>query len=171
MSDHFGKNPNRPTRQPSESNPWQQDPFMAYDDPSVDPSSFAPHETGAAPSGPDAAREEGAPSSARPDFSAIPADYGMQAVANMEAERTALREKRLAAREAVQQQEIAVARDTERRKNAESELTEHTQSVEDTRQAVEQLDESITGLETELAHTEALTGREQTDAEAMRAQV
>ncbi|HNX61181.1 MAG TPA: chromosome segregation protein SMC [Candidatus Limiplasma sp.] len=91
----------------------------------------------------------------------------MQTVADMEAERSTLREKRLAAREAVQQQEIAVARDTERRKNAENELAEHTQSLEDTRQAVEQLDESITGLETELAHTEALTGREQTDAEAM----
>ena len=52
-------------------------------------------------------------------------------------------------------------------KNAENELAEHTQSLEDTRQAVEQLDESIVELETELAHTEALTGREQTDAEAM----
>jgi len=82
-------------------------------------------------------------------------------------ERTALRERRQGARDAVQQQEIAVVRDTERRNNARAELDENRRTLESTRQAVEQLDESITDIEAELKRIEAQTGREQTDADAM----
>ena len=91
------------------------------------------------------------------------------AVEAMEAERAALREARLAAREALQQQEIAVVRDTERQHTAQNDLEEHTRATEGIRQAIEQLDESIADIETELARIEALTGREQTDADAMKA--
>ncbi len=89
------------------------------------------------------------------------------ALAAMEERRTALREKRQEAREALQQQEIAVVRDTERRKTAQAELTEYTRNAAETRQAVEQLNESIAEIEAELKRIEAQTGREQVDAETM----
>ena len=91
-----------------------------------------------------------------------------QALARLEAERAALRESRLAAREAFQQQEIAVVRDTERQHSAQSELDEHTRAAEGVRQAIEQLDESLADVEAELRRIEAQTGREETDAEAMK---
>ena len=89
-------------------------------------------------------------------------------LARLQTLRQSLREQRIAAREAYKQQEIAVVRDTERQRTAQSELGEHSQSVESMRQAIEQLAESIEGVTTELQRVEALTGREQTDADTLR---
>ena len=38
MSDYFNKDSKKPRGQHSDANPWQQDPFAAYDDPSINPS-------------------------------------------------------------------------------------------------------------------------------------
>ncbi len=89
------------------------------------------------------------------------------ALGELEQQRITLREQRLDAREAVQQQEIAVTRDSERHKNAQAALQEHQQSVESTNAAIEQLSESIADIEAELERIERQTGREQTDADAM----
>ncbi len=37
MSDQFGKDPQRQNGKPTEGNPWQKDPFAAYDDPAMNP--------------------------------------------------------------------------------------------------------------------------------------
>ncbi|MEA4998993.1 MAG: chromosome segregation protein SMC [Candidatus Limiplasma sp.] len=89
-------------------------------------------------------------------------------LAAMQAERQALRERRIAAREAFQQQEIAVVRDTERQRTAQSELGDHRQATEGMRQAVEQLEEGIQGVTAELARIQEQSGREETDAQAMK---
>jgi len=96
------------------------------------------------------------------------ASEAAEAFAAMEVERLALREKRLAAREVLKQQEIAVVRDTERQHTAQSELDEHGRTAEGVRQAIEQLDESIADVENELKRIEAISGREQLGAEAMK---
>jgi chromosome segregation protein len=88
--------------------------------------------------------------------------------AAMEAQRTAMRQRRAEAREALTQQEIAVVRDTERKRNAQNDLNEHARVAAETRQAVEQLEESVAQIEAELKRIEAQTGLEQTDADAMQ---
>ena len=37
MSDYFGKDPGKAKGRPEDVNPWQQDPFAAYDDPAINP--------------------------------------------------------------------------------------------------------------------------------------
>ncbi len=85
MSDYFGKNPHSPDDLPDAANPWQRDPFTAYDDASLNPSGFParPAGEGAAPR---ARRDapvsgaEGSGSRARangPDFTATPAGFGV----------------------------------------------------------------------------------------------
>ena len=96
------------------------------------------------------------------------ANVAAQEVIDMEAERTELRQKRVDAREALKQQEIAVVRDTERQRTAQTELDEHAHTAQGLQQAIEQLDESIADVATELARIEAQTGREQLDATAMK---
>ncbi|MCE5342390.1 MAG: chromosome segregation protein SMC [Eubacteriales bacterium] len=92
------------------------------------------------------------------------------ALTAMEAQRTELRARRAEAREALTQQEIAVVRESERRRNAQNELDEHTRVMAETRQAVEQLEESVAQIEAELKRIDAQTGQEQSDADAMNAQ-
>ncbi|NLI21076.1 MAG: chromosome segregation protein SMC [Clostridiales bacterium] len=91
-----------------------------------------------------------------------------ETLAAMETERLSLREKRQAAREALQQQEIAVVRDTERQRAAKTELDEHARAAESMREAIAQLDESIAEIEAELRRIEALTGQEKLGADAMK---
>lgn len=88
-------------------------------------------------------------------------------MAEMDAQRAALREKRVAAREALQQQEIAVVRDTERQSTANAELNDHLQVTGGVRQAITQLEESLADVELELKRIEAQTGQEQNDADEM----
>ena len=95
------------------------------------------------------------------------ADAAEQAARQMEADRLTLREKRLAARDAVQQQQIAVVRDTERQRTAQSELDEHNRVAQGVGQAIEQLEESVADVEAELRRIEAQTGLVQMDADAM----
>ncbi len=74
MSDYFGKNPNRNGHRPTGANPWEQDPFMAYDDPSLNaPQTDAPGDGDDMPG--DAADMGGA----RPDFAAPPSGYAAPA--------------------------------------------------------------------------------------------
>ena len=61
-----------------------------------------------------------------------------------------------------------MVRDTERQRTAQSELNDHSQSMQGVQQAVEQLDEGIAAAQAELARIEAQTGREQTDADEMK---
>ena len=89
------------------------------------------------------------------------------ALAALEEERRGVKDKRSTAQYDLHQQEIAVVRDTERRKAAQSELDEHRASVEALREAVAQLEESLAEIDTELKRLEEQTGREQLDADAL----
>ena len=51
---------------------------------------------------------------------------------------------------------------------AQSELGDHRQATEGMRQAVEQLEEGIQGVTAELARIQEQSGREETDAQAMK---
>lgn len=91
-----------------------------------------------------------------------------QEIAAMQARRQALRESRIIAREDFKQQEIAVVRDTERQRTAQSELTEHAQATAGMQQAIEQLEAGITDVTAELARIQEQSGRAQLDTDAMK---
>ena len=66
MSDFFDKDTGKAAGRPDEVNPWQQDPFAAYDDPAMNPA-------GTGVPLPDAEEEDAAYApkrSAAPDYSA-----------------------------------------------------------------------------------------------------
>ncbi|NLI21080.1 MAG: PQQ-binding-like beta-propeller repeat protein [Clostridiales bacterium] len=66
MSDYFSKNPKQTAGRRPDANPWQQDPFAAYDDPAMNPSAAGPAPgatDGSAPPYP-------SPAPVQPDYSA-----------------------------------------------------------------------------------------------------
>ena len=90
-------------------------------------------------------------------------------VAAMEAERAGEKERREEAQFELHQQEIAVVRDTERLKTAQSDLAAHAQRVAQYEMAAEQLDESLAEIAQELERINAQSSQEETGTDELNA--
>lgn len=95
------------------------------------------------------------------------AQKAQQEIAEMEERRAGEKERRESAQYELHQQEIAVVRDTERLKSAESDMDMHQQRLEALRMAVEQLDESLEEIAQELKRIEQQSTEEEFSAEEL----
>ena len=97
------------------------------------------------------------------------ARQAQQDIAEMEERRAGEKERRESAQYELHQQEIAVVRDTERLRSAESDMEAHQQRMEALRMAVEQLDESLEEIAQELSRIERLSSEEAFSSEELDA--
>ena len=91
----------------------------------------------------------------------------LQAMRQGQARKDALKADSAAALEALHQQEIAVARETERLQNAREELAAHQARRRDTEAAREQLMESMMQIREQLSMAEGAAGKSDADREQM----
>ena len=90
-------------------------------------------------------------------------------IAAMEDERAGEKERREEAQFELHQQEIAVVRDTERLKTAQSDLAAHAQRVAQFEMAIEQLDESLAEIAQELERINAQSSQEENGTDELNA--
>ena len=94
----------------------------------------------------------------------------LQEMRQGQADKDALKNRSAEALEALHQQEIAVARETERTRNAEDELRMHALRLSETEAAREQLMESILQVEEQLSLADDHTEKTEADREEMEKQ-
>ena len=97
------------------------------------------------------------------------AQAAQEQVAQMESRRAGEKERRERAQYELHQQEIAVARDTERLKAAQADYDAHTTRLDTMRAAIAQLDESLAQIARELQRIEEQGAQEEGDTDEMNA--
>ena len=97
------------------------------------------------------------------------AQAAQEQVAQMESRRAGEKERRERAQYELHQQEIAVARDTERLKAAQADYDAHTVRLDTMRAAIAQLDESLGQIARELQRIEEQGAQEEGDTDEMNA--
>ena len=97
------------------------------------------------------------------------AEAAQKRIAEMESRRAGEKERRQSAQYELHQQEIAVARDTERLKAAQADCEAHAVRLDTMRAAIEQLDESLAQIARELRRIEAQGAQEEGDTDELNA--
>ena len=97
------------------------------------------------------------------------AQAAQEQVAQMESRRAGEKERRERAQYELHQQEIAVARDTERLKGGPADYDAHAMRLDTMRAAIDQLDESLRQIARELERIEEQGAQEEGDTDEMNA--
>lgn len=92
-----------------------------------------------------------------------------EALSALESERASSKERREAAQYSLHQQEIAVVRDNERLQTAQQELSQHQDTMHSLRSAIQQLEESLQGVQNELQRLAGQEGAEEGSTQEMNA--